>query len=76
MIVLDTNELSALMRQSPDAKAIAWLDQQPRTSVWTTSVTILELRFGLQILAAGRRRVLLLKTFGAVLENGASHRSF
>jgi len=33
------------MRQSPDAKAIAWLDKQPRTSVWTTSVTILEVRF-------------------------------
>ena len=42
MIVLDTNVLSALMRQSPDAKVIAWLDRQPRTSVWTTSVTILD----------------------------------
>jgi toxin FitB len=49
MIVLDTNVLSALMRQVPDAKAVAWLDGQSRTSVWTTSITILEIRFGLQL---------------------------
>ena len=36
MIVLDTNVLSALMRQTPDTKVIAWLDKQSRTSVWTT----------------------------------------
>src|SRR2546421_6005646 len=68
MIVLDTNVLSALMRQLPDAKIIAWLDNQPRTSVWTTSVTILEVRLGLQIMAAGKRRALLPETFETVLE--------
>jgi toxin FitB len=68
MIVLDTNVLSAIMRQAPEAKVIAWLDKQPRTSVWTTSVTILEIRFGLQIMAAGKRSSLLLKTFETVLE--------
>ena len=68
MIVLDTNVLSALMQKSPNAKVIAWLDQQPRTSVWTTSVTILEVRFGLQIMVAGKRRALLLETFETVLE--------
>ena len=68
MIVLDTNILSALMRQSPDAKVVAWLDKQPRTSVWTSSVTILEIRFGLQIMTDGKRRSLLLQTFETVLE--------
>jgi toxin FitB len=68
MIVLDTNVLSALMRQTPDATVISWLDKQPRTSVWTTSVTILEIRFGLQIIAAGKRRSQLLDTFKRVLE--------
>ena len=67
MIILDTNVLSALMRQEPDQSVIAWLDQQPRTSVWTTSVTVLEVRFGLQILAAGRRRTLLSKAFEELL---------
>jgi predicted nucleic acid-binding protein len=68
MIVLDTNVLSALMRQTPDATVIAWLDKQPRTSVWTTSVTILEIQFGLQIIAARKRRSQLLDTFKTVLE--------
>jgi toxin FitB len=68
MIILDTNVLSALMRPTPDAQVVAWLDRQPRTSVWTTSVTILELRFGLQIMPAGKRRTLLMHAFETVLE--------
>jgi toxin FitB len=68
MIILDTNVLSALMRQSPDKQVIAWLDRQPPISIWTTSVTILEVRFGLQIMATGKRRLLLMQAFETVLD--------
>jgi predicted nucleic acid-binding protein len=61
MIILDTNVLSALMRVEPEPKILSWLDRQPRTSIWTTSVTLLEIRFGLQILPAGRKRAALLQ---------------
>ena len=47
---------------------IAWLDGQPRTSVWTTSVTILEVRFGLQIMPAGKRKSLLMQAFETLLD--------
>ena len=67
MIILDTNVLSALMRQLPDQKVVAWLDHQSRTSIWTTSVTVLEIQFGLQIVAAGRRRTLLSQAFEELL---------
>jgi predicted nucleic acid-binding protein len=67
MILLDTNVLSALMRQVPDQKVVAWLDRQARTSVWTTSVTVLEIEFGVQILAAGRRRTLLAEALEELL---------
>jgi predicted nucleic acid-binding protein len=67
MIVLDTNVLSALMRQEADKNVVAWLDKQPRTSIWTTSVTILEIQFGLQILPAGKRRSRLIEAFETVL---------
>ena len=67
MIVLDTNVLSALMRQSADQKVVDWLDKQPRSSIWTTSVTILEIRFGLQILPLGKRRTVLIQAFEKVL---------
>jgi hypothetical protein len=68
VIILDTNVLSALMRQTPDQRVIEWLDEQPRTSVWTTSVTVLEIQFGLQILAAGKRRNLLTEAFDELLK--------
>jgi predicted nucleic acid-binding protein len=67
MIILDTNVLSALMRQAPEQRVVDWLDRQARTSVWTTSVTVLEVRFGLQILATGRRRTLLTEAFEELL---------
>jgi predicted nucleic acid-binding protein len=67
MIILDTNVLSALMRQQPEEKVVTWLDRQPRTSIWTTSVTVLEIRFGLQILATGKRRTVLTEAFEELL---------
>lgn len=67
MIILDTNVLSALMRHSADRRVVEWLDKQARTSVWTSSITILEIRYGLQILPVGRRRSALIQTFEKVL---------
>lgn len=68
MIILDTNVLSALMRQTPDPAVVAWLDQQPRLSIWTTSITVLEVRFGLQVMALGKRRSAVLRAFESVLD--------
>ncbi|MGA9070980.1 MAG: type II toxin-antitoxin system VapC family toxin [Terracidiphilus sp.] len=56
MIILDTNVVSEFMRITPDARVPLWLDQQPRTSIWTTSVTVFEIRFGLETMPAGKRR--------------------
>ncbi len=71
MIVLDTNVLSALMQQTPDPRVLAWLDQQPRSSIWTTSITLLEIRYGLQVMAIGKRRSLLDLAFETVLQKMA-----
>jgi len=59
-----------LMLQKPDAEVIRWLDLQPRTSVWTTSITVFEIRFGLQTMAAGKRRTDLIAVH-AMLPEGA-----
>ena len=61
MIVLDTNVISALMRDPADRAVVSWLDRQPRTSIWTTSITLLELYYGLQIMATGRKRSALMQ---------------
>jgi hypothetical protein len=62
------------MRRIPDNHVIAWLDKQPRTSIWTTSVTILEIRFGLQTMPVGKRRAALMRTFETVLADKIGRR--
>ena len=74
MIVLDTNVLSALMRSSPDAVVVEWLDRQPADSVWLTSITVFEARFGLARLPKGRRRNGLERAFDRVLTEDLSSR--
>lgn len=74
MIVLDTNVLSALMRRDTDAIVVAWLDRQPPESIWTTAVTVFEIRFGLELLAPGRRRRQLQEAFTRLLEDDLSGR--
>ena len=63
VIILDTNVLSAMMRAADDTAVEHWFDAQATESVWTTTVTVLEIRFGLALLAAGRRRERLDRAF-------------
>jgi predicted nucleic acid-binding protein len=67
VIILDTNVLSALMRPAIDQPIASWVNGLPEKSVWITSVTIFEIRFGLERLAVGRRRQQLEDAFDAVL---------
>ena len=63
MIILDTNVVSEIMRPKPDERVPRWLDQQPRSSIWTTSVTVFEIRFGLETMPVGRHRAALMTSF-------------
>lgn len=74
MIILDTNVLSALMRAMPDVPVIDWLDHQPPESIWITSVTLFEARFGLNLLPKGRRRQALESAFDRLLEDDLENR--
>ena len=74
MIVLDTNVLSALMQQQPDAQVVAWLDRQAAESIWISTVTLFEARYGLALLASGRRKKLLLERFEQFLEDDLENR--
>jgi toxin FitB len=56
MILLDTDVLSEAMRDTPDTRFAAWLDDQPRVLIWTTAISLLEIRFGIERLPVGRRR--------------------
>ena len=67
MIVLDTNVLSALMRRQQDERVVTWLDRQPRISVWTTSITVLEIRFGIAVMPVEAKRTQLGQAFERML---------
>lgn len=74
MIILDTNVLSALMRQVPEAPVVAWLDRQPAESIWITSITLFEARLGLALLPKGRRQQTLEAAFARLLEEDLENR--
>jgi len=74
MIILDTNVLSALMRTSPDVAVVSWLDRQPADSIWVTSITVFEARFGLALLPRGRKRLGLEAAFERVLKEDFENR--
>lgn len=74
MIILDTNVLAALMRTVPEVSVVAWLDRQPADSVWITSITLFEARFGLASLPSGRRRQALEAAFARMLKDDLENR--
>jgi predicted nucleic acid-binding protein len=57
------------MRGEPDPLIVTWLDGQSAQSVWTTSITVFEFRFGIERLVAGRRRDELQHEFERMLED-------
>lgn len=69
MIILDTNVLSELTRQSPDQNVMSWLDALDATDVGTTSVTAAELFYGVARLPAGDRKAQLTGAVTGLIED-------
>ena len=74
MIVLDTNVISELMRPAPHGAVVAWLDRQPSQSVWTTSLCVFEVSYGLGLMPEGRRQRELQARFEQVLQEDLAGR--
>lgn len=68
MTILDTNVISALMNDPPEDSVVAWIDGQARTSIWTTSITVFEIRSGLEIMPVGKRQTRLSEVFERILD--------
>jgi toxin FitB len=56
MIVLDTNVLSEVMKPSPAPTVVTWMANENPAGLFTTAVTEGEIRLGLELLPAGRRK--------------------
>ena len=59
MIVLDTNVVSELQGRQHTERLLAWLDGYAIETLFLTTITIAEIRFGIALLPGGRRRISL-----------------
>lgn len=70
MIILDTNVISACMRPKNHKPVMAWLREQPPRQIWTTTISIFELRYGIEGPISNEFRAeleLAWQEFGAVI---------
>ena len=74
MILLDTNVISELMRPKCEPKVMAWLDNQAETSVWTSAITVAEIRLGIALLPEGKRKSKLSDLAEAMFQEEFSDR--
>ena len=54
--LLDTNVLSELRRPKPEPRVVAFLATQPLELLFVSSVTMAEVRYGIELLAEANRR--------------------
>lgn len=66
MIVLDTNVISEAMLRRGDPVVLDWYDEQIAETLYLTSITVAELRYGIAVMAHGRRK--------EALSEGLEHR--
>jgi predicted nucleic acid-binding protein len=56
MILLDTNVISEPQRPTPNARVLSWIDAQALETLYLTAITVAELRAGIALMPAGKRR--------------------
>lgn len=74
MILLDTNVVSEAMRPRPDQHVIEWLNRNDSSSLFISTVTIAEIKYGLELLEAGHRRTDLEGRFRRFVDEGFNYR--
>ena len=75
MTILDTNVLSETMAALPSQAVLDWIAGRRRTdSIYTTTITMAEILYGIEILAPGKRRdKLSAQAEGMFAEDFAGH---
>lgn len=56
MILLDTNVISEPLKASADRNVLAWIDAQIIETLYLSTISLAELRFGIAALPEGKRR--------------------
>jgi predicted nucleic acid-binding protein len=70
MMLLDTNIVSEIWRDSPDPLVLAWLDSQPEQQLFICTPVVAELRYGVDRLRDGGRKDRLRAAFETLCTSG------
>ena len=62
MILLDTNVISEPQRPAPNAQVLNWIDAQALETLYLSAITVAELRAGVALMPAGKRRDAIAET--------------
>ncbi len=73
-MLLDTNVVSELMRESPEPTVARWVSGHPVEDLFLSAVSEAELRYGAAILPMGRRRERLFFKIEAMLRDAFEDR--
>ncbi len=73
MIIVDDNVAAELMRPAPAPVVAAWVRSYGATELYTTSITLAEVGYGLERLPRGRRKDLLRTTAEDVFSTFEDH---
>lgn len=56
MILLDTNVISEPLKPGSDPAVLAWIDAQTVETLFVSTITLAELRFGIAVMPDGKRK--------------------
>ena len=76
MILLDTNVISELMRETPNVSVAAWIGARKSVHFGVTTISIAEIMRGLERLPSGKRRTTLKRKFSAFVRRAFDSRIF
>jgi hypothetical protein len=74
MIVLDTNVLSELLRPVPSPHVVRWMEGQPLSSLFATTITQAEMLYGIEAMPKGKRRDALQREIRAMFTQDFANR--
>lgn len=58
MIILDTNVISELWKIEPNPNVLTWIDAQAVETLYLSTITVAELRYGLATMPESKRRTI------------------
>jgi predicted nucleic acid-binding protein len=60
MLILDTNVISGIMQLLPSSRVLEWWSRHETEELFTSTVTVAEILYGIELLPRGKRRDRLL----------------